>query len=74
VPVLGAVSLPGAWLLVRVPRSQPLAAITTLAVVAALFGLGGWAFHDMCQFLSGRSSSWCADLVARSGSSQAQEP
>ena len=43
VPALGAISLPGAWLLVRVPRSRPLAAITTLAVVAALFGLGGWA-------------------------------
>ena len=50
VPALGAISLPGAWLLVRVPRSQPLAAITTLAVVAALFGRGGWAFPDMYQF------------------------
>jgi hypothetical protein len=49
VPALGAISLLGAWLLVRVPRSQPLAAITTLVVVAALFGLGGWAFHDMYQ-------------------------
>jgi hypothetical protein len=28
---------------------QPLVAITTLAVVAALFGLGSWAFHDMYQ-------------------------
>ena len=50
VPALGAISLLGAWLLVRVPRRQPLAAITTLVVVAALFGLGGWAFHDMYQF------------------------
>ena len=50
VPALGAISLLGAWLLVRVPCRQPLAAITTLAVVAALFGLGGWAFHDMYQF------------------------
>ena len=50
VPALGAISLLGAWLLVRVPRGQPLAAITTLAVVAALFGLGGWAFHDMYKF------------------------
>jgi hypothetical protein len=33
-----------------VPRWQPIVAITTLAVVAALFGLGGWAFHDMYQF------------------------
>ena len=50
VPPLGAISLLGAWLLVRVPRRQPLVAVTTLAVVAALFGLGGWAFHDMYQF------------------------
>ena len=52
---LGAISLLGAWLLVRVPRGQPLAAITTLVVVAALFGLGGWAFHDMYQFPFGPS-------------------
>ena len=50
VPALGAISLLGAWLLVRVPRKQPFIAITTLAVVAALFGLGGWAFHDMYKF------------------------
>ena len=50
VPALGAISLLGAWLLVRVPRRPPLVAITTLAIVAALFGLGGWAFHDMYQF------------------------
>ena len=49
VPALGAISLLGAWLLVRLPRRQPLAAITTLAAVAALFGLGSWAFHDMYQ-------------------------
>ena len=49
-PALGAISLLGAWLLVRVPRKLPLTAVTTLAVVAALFGLGGWAFHDMYQF------------------------
>jgi hypothetical protein len=54
VPALGAISLLGAWLVVRLPRSQPLAAITTLAVVAALFGLGGWAFQDMYQFPFGR--------------------
>jgi hypothetical protein len=50
VPPLGAISLLGAWLLVRVPRGQPAVAVTTLAVVAALFGLGGWACHDMYQF------------------------
>jgi hypothetical protein len=49
VPALGAISLLGAWLLVRVPRRQSLAAIATLTVVAALFGFGGWAFHDMYQ-------------------------
>jgi hypothetical protein len=52
-PALGAISLLGAWLLVRVPRRQPLAAITTLTVVAALSGLGSWAFHDMYQHPSG---------------------
>jgi hypothetical protein len=50
VSTLGAVSLLGAWLLVRAPRRQPLVAVTTLVVVAALFGLGGWAFHDMYKF------------------------
>ena len=50
VPALGAISLLGAWLLVRLPRKQPFIAITTLAVVAALFGLGGWAFRDMYKF------------------------
>jgi hypothetical protein len=54
VPALGAISLLGAWLLVRVRRGQPLAAITTFAVTAALFGLGGWAFHDIYQSPMGR--------------------
>jgi hypothetical protein len=54
VPALGAISLLGAWLLVRVPRRQRLVAISTLAVAAALFGLGGWAFHDMYQSPFGR--------------------
>jgi len=50
VPALGAISLLGAWLLVRVPRRQPFIAITVIAVVVTLFGLGGWAFHDMYTF------------------------
>jgi hypothetical protein len=54
VPALGAISLLGAWLLVRLPRRLPLAAITTLVVAGVLFGLGGWAFHDMYQFPFGR--------------------
>jgi len=49
VPALGAISLLGAWLLVRVPGRLPLVAITTVVVVAALFFLGGWAFHGMYQ-------------------------
>jgi hypothetical protein len=49
VPALGAISLLGAWPLVRLPRRPPLVAVATLAVVAALFGLGSWAFHDMYQ-------------------------
>jgi hypothetical protein len=54
VPALGAIALLGAWLLTRVPltrvaRRVPLAAVTTLAVVAALFVAGNWAFSDMYQ-------------------------
>jgi hypothetical protein len=54
VPALGAIALIGAWLLVRLPRRLPLTAITTLAVAGVLFGLGGWAFHDMYQFPFGQ--------------------
>ena len=54
VPALGAISLLGAWLLVRVPRRQPLVAITTFVVAGALFGLGAWAFRDMYQFPFGQ--------------------
>ena len=54
VPALGAIALLGAWLLARVPltrvaRRVPLAAVTTFAVVAALFAAGNWAFSDMYQ-------------------------
>ena len=47
VPALGAIALLGAWLLVRVPRRASLAAATSVAVVAAMFGLGVWSFGDM---------------------------
>jgi hypothetical protein len=53
VPAMGAISLLGAWPLVRVPRKRPLAAIAAFAVVAALFWLGAWAFQDMYQFPRG---------------------
>lgn len=49
VPALGAIALLGAWLLVRMPRTQPLAALTSVAVCATLFWLGAGAFHDMYQ-------------------------
>jgi hypothetical protein len=47
VPAIGAIALLGAWLLVRVPGRAALAAAVSVAVVAALFGLGLWSFGDM---------------------------
>jgi hypothetical protein len=47
VPAIGAMALLGAWLLVHVPGRPALAAATSVAVVAALFGLGLWSFGDM---------------------------
>jgi len=47
VPAIGAIALLGAWLLVRLPRRSSLAAATSVAVVAAMFGLGVWSFGDM---------------------------
>jgi hypothetical protein len=47
VPAIGAIALLGAWLLVRVPRRPALAAATSVAVVATMFGLGLWSFGDM---------------------------
>jgi hypothetical protein len=47
VPAIGAIALLGAWLLVRVPRRSTLAAATSVAVVATMFGLGLWSFSDM---------------------------
>ena len=47
VPGIGAMALLGAWLLVRVPGRAVLAGATSVAVVAALFGLGLWSFGDM---------------------------
>jgi len=47
VPALGPIALLGAWLLVRLPRKQPLAAMIVLVTVGTLFWLGAEAFHDM---------------------------
>ena len=48
-PATGAISLLGAWLVTRIPGPGRLwaAALTSTAVIAALFGLGVWAFHAM---------------------------
>jgi hypothetical protein len=57
-PAIGAISLLGAWLLARLaarpPLRAPLAAVTAVAVVTALFGLGIWSYTSMrtCPFLS----------------------
>jgi hypothetical protein len=47
VPVLGAISLLGAWLVTRIPGRAWLAALTAAVVVMAMFGLGAWSFHAM---------------------------
>jgi len=56
-PAIGAISLLGAWLVIRLvnrlPGRAPLAAVTTAAVVAAMFGLGIWSFNDMRTFRLG---------------------
>lgn len=47
VPALGAISLLGAWPVVRVAPRAPLAAVASAGAVVALFGLGLWSFHTM---------------------------
>ncbi|HEX8005394.1 MAG TPA: hypothetical protein VF482_03090 [Trebonia sp.] len=57
---LGAIALLGAWLLVQLgawltayaPRRAPLA-LTSAALVAAMFGLGAWSFTTMRDFQLG---------------------
>ena len=46
-PAIGAISLLGAWLVTRIPGRVWPAALTSTAVIAALLGLGVWAFHAM---------------------------
>jgi hypothetical protein len=46
-PATGAISLLGAWLVTRIPGRAWIAGLTSIAVIAALFGLGIWAFHAM---------------------------
>ncbi len=47
VPALGAIALLGAWLVTRIPGRTRWAGVTSVAVIAALFGLGVWSFHAM---------------------------
>ena len=47
VPALGAMSLLGAWLVTRVRGRAWVAGLTSVAVIAGLFGLGAWSFHGM---------------------------
>ena len=49
VPAIGAISLLGSWLVTRLPRRASLAAVTTAAVAAAMFGLGAWSFAVIRQ-------------------------
>jgi hypothetical protein len=47
VPAIGAMALLAAWLVVRVPRRNPMAAVASVVVVAAVLGLGAWSFTSM---------------------------
>ena len=47
VPALGAISLLGAWLVIRAVRQAPLAVVASAVVVVTMFGLGLWSFHNM---------------------------
>jgi hypothetical protein len=57
-PAIGAISLLGAWLVVRLvtrlPGRAPLAAVTATAVVAAMFALGIWSFAGTRTFRLGQ--------------------
>jgi hypothetical protein len=50
VPAIGAISLLGSWLVTRLPRRAPLAAVISAGVAVAMFGLGAWSFAIMHEF------------------------
>src|SRR5215470_6294435 len=52
-PAIGAIALFGAWLVTRLRRRVPMAALTSAVVVAVLAGLGIWSFTGMTQFRLG---------------------
>jgi hypothetical protein len=47
VPVIGAISLLGAWLVTRIPGRAWLPGLTTAATTAGMFGLGVLSFYAM---------------------------
>ncbi len=47
VPAIGAISLLGAWLIIRVAAGHRWRSCAAMIVVAAMFGLGVWSFHAM---------------------------
>ena len=47
VPALGAIALLGAWLITRIPGRGRVVALTTTAVIVAMFCLGVWSFYAM---------------------------
>jgi hypothetical protein len=47
VPALGPIALLGAWLVTRIPGHPRWAGVTSVAAIAALFGLGVWSFYAM---------------------------
>ncbi len=50
VPAAGVIALLGSWLVTRLPRRAPLAAVTSAAVAVVMFGLGDWSFTIMHGF------------------------
>jgi hypothetical protein len=47
VPAIGAIALLGAWLVTRIPGRARRPGLTSIAVIAAMFGLGVWSFYAM---------------------------
>ena len=56
-PAIGAISLLGAWLVTRIPGRAWRAGLTSTAVIAALFGLGVWAFTQCTQRSASHSAA-----------------
>jgi hypothetical protein len=46
-PAIGAIALLGAWLVTRIPGRAWLRGLTSVTVIAALFGVGVWSFYAM---------------------------